>query len=1434
MNEITPQVLQLIEKDKERLAKADEPIGILGGIKEALNPQRILDNPIGTASVMALPGGTLINAALMALQGSDAKTPIERAGSAVGAELLSAPGAAAGLIGIGEMGVRTATGTDINKAAFSDLGIAKMDALENPGIPDEIKARIPFGMEDLNWGLRNLNANVEWARDVAEVERLEDGTMPLTDEIVGVIGSTFVGLPKAVVTRAASHIARTAGTNAAARFALGIAQSRLGHAALRTAEVVTPGTFPLSAGNIAANAAFSAAITDVSRTLAGEESITQMTARALGSEMLTPAQEIAAQHQVQLTELGKKHLSSMAKDQPLDDMDRTPWDKYLMLGVGGMAGVYVLSALAGRPARTPFSAGESANDVTPWNPNLSDNADPLDQLFGNQTGIQLQTRLQSSSAPAAQAAVLGGMKHEDIEAILGAQTRAGGEQQVRNAIMFGKFSDGTNTVPLAQLEKMYSQFDNGSTFTALDPGGRVDSQRALANAYLYALDARQYRNVARAELATSIGTGQAKLSAMVPGTKQWDKQADKVHELTTIYNNDIRMSLTEWDDATIGKIIAQAETDPAITKFRDGIHKIMEDTLTYRINRGELSKNAAKSWKNRWGSDLIPLHEADTGTAGRVSGGGLWGTTAHLSAKRVGKAIFDQPRDPGTVTHLDSARPTDAATIKKRQDNRKNAVNNPPDVVTAIHRMLGHTVRYVEANDARKVIIDQMMSSPDTQKTIRMVASKTRSQIQKGLYPKDTHLLPIHRGGKVEFYEMGDDLLRQSMNFSPQATLGIMNSSRRLWQSFTTGKFAPWFAPKGLMFDVFSAAVTKNAGNHLGFIDGLLGVATNSRMHLPGDPTALLDALLNGSGRQIVADVFLRDFGEWFANHLGQSNTMFASLMNGISQVFGAKDIKAVGELMLNRYMRTTVGVLRNEGAFGDAATWFKNPSDTIYDDVDFGFSLAGRAYTSMLEGIHNGAKMAMFSRGMSHLRRKYNGNVPKHDIRKLAQEVRALSGDMSKQGSSRILSGVASGLPYANVTIQSMSRMGAAFRYNPTRAITGAFMGVGAPALAGLSALATAGPEALDWYYNKLAGWQRAGHIVLPSPDAILRYFDGTVGQYEFDPNDWVLVPIAPELAPIKEMFMAGIEALFGYREGAAVSDSAARDLQEGIGSVFNIIMPPTANAAFEGSGFRVDFKNLWTEGRSPIIEKPSLRTAAFDDTTSINSEIHKNTADAVVALFGTAMRVQMEMFMSADAVADDGGDWVDQMYSAMGEGQHQITKRVPVANTMIWEQSQQYSSTPLTEAYYEIMNDLSPVFKQFQVEMFGMVGNSKVNTRITPLSETPDKITKDVDGIPAPMIKSLVAASEQLFSDPVLTQLTDRMSALVREKEQVQSKRTGDPRERLDKMNQIENDRQQLATVVHDAYVQKWLDMMEQQFGRPVTPREFTSLVRRSVYGE
>lgn len=1415
----------------------------------------IQDRVFRAAIALANPVHGFINEADHLINGPDAETQdtkLERYGKSVVAELAQTPGTVAGLVGLGEMGARVVMGEDISTAALSDAGRQKVALVENPNISPEIKASIAdtFGPEDLNSGLQEMSEWYDWASELTDLKRdIHTGEVPLDEELAGIIGSAFVGLPKAVVARAVGTIAEKAGRTAAGRMAVRIAESRVGRVAIRAGEMSLPGTFPLTPGNIAANVGVQVGINDVMRTLQGEQSLLNISAEALTDDPLTKRQIEQQQLHVKQARIASNQALT---DQPTDDIGDTPWAQWAMLGAGALGIGAILSAAAGRPSRGLFSAGGSVRDGSAINRNLSDvrGGNQLEQIFapGKAETLrvvgQQQTQDATTSVLRATEKATNRQMSDYVDAVLATQTRAGAEQLINIAAFDGKMPMTGITVPrLAEIDSIYRRLDNSKPLNLNLPEG-ITTQRQLASAYAHALDAQRYRQLADAEIANEL----PQLSDRIIRARR-SRNVVRERELTERYAqllklredpDKIRMSMEQWSRSDLQRIIQAGEQDEKIVAIQKSLQKVLQGLSAHRVKMGETSAEDARIWAARWRGTRIPLQLDPLGNTG--VNGGLWGG-AKRGAKQITKAVFDKPETKDNTVSINKGRALDIDTIVARSQldtdvGDTNKVNVPTDPITAVHAEMSRVIRYTMANDARRTVIDTMRASPATRNALRKVSINgrdqfTRNQIASGNGPElKRHYLPIARDGKIEFWEFGDDIIRQGLELSPHASAGFFNYTRRMWQQFTTGALAPWFAPKGLLFDVTAAAVTKQKGDRLGFIDAAIGSMTNGRSGLQGDPTAFFDALY-GASKGIYYDAFMKNFGNWFANHLGNSSSLFANMIDMGAKGAGFDGVKAMGEAMLDRFHRSTIGVLHNEAAFGNASTWLQNPADQMIEARSLKFNLATKAYISMLDSIHNGAKIALFSRGYAALQAKYGaGKVPRSAIVKLGHRARSLAGDMSKQGASETLAKVTGALPYSNVTIQSMAQVYGMMARQPVRAMQGLFNGIAVPTAVGFFALSQ-NEEARDWFFNKVPGWERASTIPVPTFETAVRVANGTYGTEQWQRDDFMLVPIAPELVPLKELFASAL-GYIGLRNGEV---SPGGDLYDAFASVFNIVMPPAASAAVAfGGGGSVNPAGIFDENQSVFRKQQELRTTPYNDKMYVNGVMDRNIAEGLAALFGTAGRIAIEMMESgAHEARVNESATIDEVLGTMfDQGSFEATKRVPIVKDM-WGLTTQYSSTPVTESYYQTMRDLSTVFGQFDVEMNTMLGNSDLRTRRFSISELPNRIRYDVDGIPAETIKSLVVDAKMTFdSNPVLEGFTKDMSRIVRERELVRSNRSMKPELRESMLNQLEVERQETARIVAEQFIQPWLNRMEQMLGQEVSARDIADIVERSVMGE
>lgn len=257
MNDVPPQVLKAFGMNTEQ-----EPQQPPDAVLKAFNmsaPEQQTQPDIPPAVLQAF------NAPPAAPQESLLKRSARRAGQ----EILATPGTFGALYGLAAAAVdRYANGVPWDEAMLSEEGRDIVDAAQDPQHPAHSMAVTQLQDDPtsiLRRGLRSAAEIYNWGGEVTGVTNNPDGSVPLDEEVGGIIGSTLLTLPAAIVTKPLSLANRVSST----------ALRRGLKGAIYAAELTTPGT--IGAGkygsNIAANAIVQTALSDVARALGDEQTL---------------------------------------------------------------------------------------------------------------------------------------------------------------------------------------------------------------------------------------------------------------------------------------------------------------------------------------------------------------------------------------------------------------------------------------------------------------------------------------------------------------------------------------------------------------------------------------------------------------------------------------------------------------------------------------------------------------------------------------------------------------------------------------------------------------------------------------------------------------------------------------------------------------------------------------------------------------------------------------------------------------------------------------------------------------------------------------------------------------------------------------------------------------------------------------------------------
>lgn len=1380
-------------------------------------------------------------------------------------EIASVPGAIPALVGIAETGVRMLGGQDFAEAALSDDGRKLARILMDDNAPPELQnaAQQLFDpQKHMNWGLRNaaewydfgtrwggnLDSRIGLSDSNDEFER-RPGEVPLDEEIAGIAIAALPGLPAKIVTTLGTKISQKLGQVAGQQFVTRMIQStpgRISGKVVGAAGYMVPGTFPWTPGNVALNIGASTALNDVMRNMTGETSlIGDVTGE---NERIRQEAETNAPITTQRArEMAAIEVSLNGLDEPSVTENDTGAHRYIDYGnlliTGGVTGLAILGAAALRGRVASPSAGSSfLKDTAGPNPNLSTEQPKLDQVITDARAVDTRLFDSTSSIVSAARAAGGDAAAESIEVMAGANTRAGAEQMLNNVATMGIVGDtGVKVPPLQLLQQAIGSLSKKRTFThGITNLKKADSEYEFFSIATHARQALSDRATLRTRANDAFTQESNRLARMLASgkytTRQLNEQMAAVNKAQSINTASASMhpQFADLTDNDLQRMVNIVDSHPRMIEVDDMISDFSRKMLDAEERFGiidssfkqqKLSQYGYVSKSGKSGVSYRPLYEdADAGET-RKGVRRLLSTGRDLFRPQVQKKNTGQPMNE---RELDPAEFFDAAT----KGEPRKTVNNPGDITARLYDYTGNMLRNASHNSVIREFVDLMASSPATSGSLRKVQTVTKAQLNSGKYVPASNHVRVQRGNTYEFWEFGDGVLAESLAFNPYQVTPFFNWARRTYQVGTTGPFAPFWAPKGFLYDYSTALLTKPKGRSLGYLDAAVNRLSNGKLGVPGDPTFLLESLV-GVGRGVYGSN-VKALGDWFVNDLAQSSGVFSQLAR---TAVGKQWLENVGLKLHDTYLRTTLGMMDIQGRFGSSAVSLKNPHDVGLMNANFAQSLGARAWMGMFNSIHNGVKIAYFARNYTQMQAKLGRPLGLDDIRKLTHEARTLAGDMSKSGMSTYINATTSTMPYANVYIQSMRHVliGSTKRalkgdFGP---VMGLFFGTFLPGFLGMQALSRMNEQqdgaVLDWFYNKLPPWQRVSGLFMPNP------LSENTGPFDPATDIWEL-SIAPELVPLMQVARAFAESLNIIDGSQRITGGLHADTLDAFGTLANLSMPPPISGVLEANGYRAYLGDAIAgvfggTGRAIVGKKPGLKGAVDEDAMRLNSDISRDMRDALTAVFGTSMNMIINSLDAGLAADEDTKNISDAIGQTLRQLAFETQKRVPVANRALWNIDTTYRGNPVTERYFSTISAMQKAFRMDEAQSAGVVGGKTKPPIIYPWSDRPDLIKRPVDGIPPEVLRAAVAVSKQMLENGAAKELSSEIGRIDRSITMVDGNRAMDPRKRHDTLQELMSFRNRYATGLYTTIIQPWEKRMTDMLGKQVDAQEFISIIDRGT---
>jgi hypothetical protein len=519
--------------------------------------------------------------------------------------------------------------------------------------------------------------------------------------------------------------------------------------------------------------------------------------------------------------------------------------------------------------------------------------------------------------------------------------------------------------------------------------------------------------------------------------------------------------------------VAATRANPKLVKYMDAVTKGYQDLLNYRVARGLLSPEKA----------------------------------AEMRAKRPNYVRMS--RDLETEAKAGEATPFNANEQRApgfaRNEGEKLGVQGTTGVGSPLNALMddwAQTIRHAEHNDLRGHWLENMAKSGATTeidgKTVPLV-----QRVKNGVKPATSEgIHQVFRSGKAAIYKVNDAILSNSLEYAPRASIPLLENMRQIAQNTYTGPVASlfnWFSfVTSPIYDASAGIALKPNNMHLGVVNEVL-----SKIHPKAsigvlDPTAILTGY-TGAPRYFIHDMqkvmadnltqqLMREHS-WLRSAIGDQNVtalrdslqkaysnsinsqmhefgMTSRTMHGspdpAAVMSGLEDLTPDFKLAMAKQLEVDTFAARAKGEVGPLKPILQKGKTQLARARATSFA---KLYAHLLEASHNGFRYSALAAN------KGKGLSPKE----LASQIRRISVDSSQHGSNNTLNKVASAIPYANLSIQSLAALGG----TPKARLAKNILALAIPALAAHYVTMATDRDAYEQHVGKSAE-QKAASITM------------------------------------------------------------------------------------------------------------------------------------------------------------------------------------------------------------------------------------------------------------------------------------------------------------------------------------------------------------------
>lgn len=530
-----------------------------------------------------------------------------------------------------------------------------------------------------------------------------------------------------------------------------------------------------------------------------------------------------------------------------------------------------------------------------------------------------------------------------------------------------------------------------------------------------------------------------------------------------------RPHLTGWSDRDIGNRVTKAMADPEAYEMLQMYADINRSINRYRYNAGLTTQEQYLAQQAR--PFHTPLYE-----------------------------FSGENYDPGRQ----AARWVDPANPGIRP-------NNIPDPFSGINLNMAMAIDEGKINTGKRRVIDQLMAADTQGEFLRHLGPA--AQFDK----RPAGSVAVYKSGREELYQfsrasVADALQAQPLTLGPYAS--VANNFRGWFHYMTTGPIMggiPTAIRSSLLYDVSAGYTTARQGRSFGYASKW-GRALNAKF---GDNRLVNQFIDTARAFDVTAPIqtvaAVPQMIMWrTVDAVGRSMMDAAINKSGLFAAIaktpaGRQWLQDAGAGMAQAVERSLYGIMKHGNVLQPHAMMHdsfvvKNRYEQFIAENmnarrDFtlkrGFQAVTTPWMALIDNIHNSAKYAFYGSNYVVLEARYGrGNIPEHELTRLAEETRRMSGDIQAHGGSAHYNAAMATTPYGNIALQANRHLlHAAFAQGSKQSFDVALRlsVLGGTAYAGMTYVRALGDEAVDWYWNGLNEWERWGTTQIPSFESFL-----------------------------------------------------------------------------------------------------------------------------------------------------------------------------------------------------------------------------------------------------------------------------------------------------------------------------------------------------------